>query len=130
MSDMHFREPNQVKWQGSRPGHNGVQVIEDGDANNVTDDIYTVLAGKRLYLCGWSFSCWGVAYSTGAHLWLWTVVVLDRRELIAGVHAANSALMCSMSYWPPIELVGGDIVRLISDNVNSICHASIHGWTE
>jgi len=26
MSDMMFREPNQVKWQGVRPGHNGKQV--------------------------------------------------------------------------------------------------------
>ena len=130
MSDMHFREPNQVKWQGSRPGHNGTQVSETGTANTATVDLYTVPAGLVFHFCGWVFLSWGVGFGDGAHLWIWTTVALDRREINRGVHAANDGFTVVKSYWPPLEVPTGAIIRLISDNVNSVCFASIHGWVE
>jgi len=45
-----FREPNQVKWVGVLPGHNGEQVIAQAVADNSTVIAYTVPAGKILLL--------------------------------------------------------------------------------
>ena len=53
MSDMHFREPNQVKWQGSRPGHNGTQVIIKINTDAAAE-LYEVTAGKTFFLTAFS----------------------------------------------------------------------------
>jgi len=51
MALMKFREPNQVKWVGVRPGHNGTQIIRSQGADNATVELYLVPVGQTFYLC-------------------------------------------------------------------------------
>lgn len=51
MALMKFREKNRAAWVGVRPGHNGEQVDDTKVINNSTAIVYTVPAGKTLYLC-------------------------------------------------------------------------------
>ena len=51
MATVH-REPNQVKWVGVRPGHNGEQVLIDINSA-VNAILYTVPANKLLFLYDW-----------------------------------------------------------------------------
>ena len=51
MATVH-REPNQVKWIGVRPGHNGEQVLVPIDLG-ASAIVYTVPADKLLLLFDW-----------------------------------------------------------------------------
>ena len=51
MATVH-REPNQVKWVGVRPGHNGEQVLININ-RNANALLYTVGVGKLLMLYDW-----------------------------------------------------------------------------
>lgn len=50
MALMKFREPNMVKWQGVRPGHNGTQVLVSGAVVGAQVLTYQVTLGKTLFL--------------------------------------------------------------------------------
>ena len=54
MALMEFREPNQVKWMGSRPGHNGAQKLIKIETA-VPALLYTVSAGTTFFLTSYFF---------------------------------------------------------------------------
>ena len=130
MSDIHFREPNQVKWQGSRPGHNGTQVLVSlQSAVTPLDLMYTVPAGQTLFLTyAAGFPNVNAAnliklqiYTDGAVLWY----------QIAGAYsfAAQAMTGFTCTFNPPIEVPSGYTIQKYSSGAN-ICTASIHGWVE
>ena len=130
MSDMHFREPNQVKWQGSRPAHNGNQVLEylEDGINNYTE-LYEVTAGKVLYLtyagvftrANTTNLCYLAIFDDTPVLW----------RIIGGtfVITANSVMNWSANFWPPIEVPSEYTIQKFN-SANVLTVGTIHGWEE
>ena len=126
MSDMHFREPNQVKWMGSRPGHNGTQVIVMIDTA-VSGELYEVTAGKTFYL---------TAFSVGQNMGVNQNCFLSVRNILdAGVyHLAHISVAlgnmggnCALSFYYPLE-----IPSLFDFYINcaNLARGFIAGWEE
>ena len=130
MSVMSFREPNQVKWVGVRPAHNGEQITKFG---NVTDDIlvlYTVPSGKTFYLSSWQFEAntsasgvYGVIYITDASGA--TYYAIQRIGFNSVSQFADSG-----TFYPPMELPGGYSIKISSNSTSLIVRAGFFGWEE
>ena len=129
MSDMYFREPNQVKWMGSRPGHNGTQVLEHASATNATVIVYTVPGAHTLFLTHTILDIYSTGIST-AYLSIYNAVP----ALVIHIHLSrvqtNRELSLNNSYWPPIEIPAAYSVRVQSSAATNIAEATIHGWVE
>jgi len=130
MALMEFREPNRVKWVGTRPGHDGTQVLEYGDAAGAIVIVYTVPAGKTLYLCDATMMYATLAAGDG-----WaeistavpvTVTYLFRDILIAGIAVFTK----QATYWPPIEIPSGYLIRVRSSAAGLTARLMVHGWVE
>lgn len=130
MALMKFRESNMVRWTGARPGHNGEQVLEYGEAIAATVVVYTVPADKILFL-----SMFGVG-NTGAatgycSLYIYDAVPAVWRRL-SKMHNRNSVneglRYCSCN--PPIEIPGDYSLRIHSSIAGVNAWAVIHGWVE
>lgn len=129
MATMSYREDNRVKWVGVRPAHGGEQIAKFATANNNTVTIYTVPAGKTLYLCtAWlDVTTAAVGYSAiyirdelDAH-WL----PLRRIYQTASSYPSDSWI----TFWPPLEVPAGyDVVVYRSTPQN--VHGAIFGWVE
>lgn len=127
---MAFREGNQVKWVGTRPGHNGVQILESGMIANGEAILYTVLAGQRFFWTWFSFSIHGNAdgngylyiYDDGPAIWRTVVRAFNKLDV--------SANYSFSSMNPPIELLPEYSVRLVSDSLGTAVSCCIHGWAE
>ena len=130
MALMKFREPNQVRWQGVRPAHNGTQVWEHKDADNVTIPIYTVPAGQVLYLCHASLSFLAIA-AGGYALFVRDLLDAYYHGFIEGVQiAATDGLFVSDAYCPPIEVPAGFDIVVWSGAAGLNVRGTIHGWVE
>jgi hypothetical protein len=57
MALMKWREPNQAKWIGFRPAHNGTPIIITGNYVSGANLLYTVSPNKTLHIC----HSWGMA---------------------------------------------------------------------
>ena len=130
MSDMMFREPNQVKWQGSRPGHNGTQILEGLETAVVGVTIlYTVPAAKTGFI---TFLSLTKSLSAAAHIYLdlYDDTPAQWRRIFAETSAVGhtGAGKCA-NFWPPIELPAGYSVR-IDQSANVLICGAVHGWYE
>lgn len=126
---MNFREPNQVKRVGTRPGHDGEQVLEYADVGAVgTTVLYTVPGGQVFYLCDWGiFSYAGVA---GGYVYLeiydatpavWKMIGRQVNASHVGLHYQGLTF--------PIEIPATYSVRFRQSGANpGFCY--IHGWVE
>ena len=98
-----FREPNQVKWIGVRPGHNGEQVFISLDSI-VTGVLYTVPADKILFLFDWHF---GMASNVAAAC-LFQVRddggVVQANLAYVTSHTTATSANASNALWVPIEM--------------------------
>ena len=130
MALMKFREPNQVKWIGTRPGHDGTQVLARGAADSATTVLYTVPVGNTFYLChsmmGYGAIAAGIAVFEIQDLVPVRVVDLFYDTLVAGI-AGNSK---NASYWPPIEIPAGYRIVVVSSAVGLTVHGTVFGWVE
>ena len=120
------REPNQVKWIGVRPGHNGEQILEHGTANNATVIIYTVPADKLLLLYGFSYNVSGTAGNTG-FLSIYTAVPAVHRHLVYGNFSANTVVAFGRDFVIPIEIPAAYSVRVLSPAATKYVGVSING---
>ena len=102
MATVH-REPNQVKWVGVRPGHNGEQVLIDIDFN-ANQLLYTVAADKLLFIFSWQVTL--AANAAG-------IATLELRTAVPAVYyhlaylrgaLADIGPSVSNSLWVPIEV--------------------------
>jgi len=130
MALMKFREPNQVKWQGVRPGHNGTQVIAENYAINARLPIYTVLAGETFYLCSLGMACATFAAGTGtAGVETGGGVVLA--HLLYDNYVAGSNLFTkNVSFWPPLEVPALYDVFVYSSALVLQMYGWAFGWVE
>ena len=130
MALMEFREPNQAKWQGSRPGHNGVQVFEG--IHTIALGwvlIYTVPVGQTLYL---THAAINGAFNGSATLYLGvydTTPVIVQYLFGAYKQMNFSSSFCNANYWPPIEIPAGYTIQAAqSGNIGMT--VTLHGWAE
>ena len=130
MALMKFREPNQVKWVGSRPGHNGTQVAEHGIANNAGVIFYTVTVGKTLYLTFYSFSISTSGVTAESHFSIYTDGAVHYLYLHSVVPPAAWQNLCSGTFNPPLEIPAGYYFRLFASGVAATLQGSIVGWEE
>jgi len=130
MALMEFREPNQVKWVGSRPGHNGTQILSYESATNGTGVIYTVPAGYTFFLCGiYGLLVAGANPGLGGVFSYDAVPAIDIRLLMLYA-AANEIEHRHMTYWPPVEIEAGYSLRSYSSAVGLMMRGTINGWIE
>jgi len=130
MALMKFREPNQVKWRGVKPAHNGTQVLVAGDANNVENIFYTVPAGKIYYLHGFSLQCtpnitagsYLAVYNTTPALWL-------RLAYLDGFLGTQVPIFSS-SFSYPLEIPSLYTFRIKSNVAGFWARTTIFGWLE
>lgn len=130
MALMSFREPNQVKWVGVLPGHNGEQVTAVGTANNNTSIIYTVPVGRTLYLCAVSISSNHAGAGSGS-VWLETagaVLVYGFCSLLNVAGGGGSG--GSAPFYPPMEVSSGHVFKVNSTIAGLNIYGSIFGWIE
>ena len=130
MALMEFREPNQVKWQGLRPGHNGTQVIEGEPIAALNwSTVYLVPAGVTFYMTFASLSCCGLI-AANMYLAIWDAGPALWRTIFGLGHPVNTSVLgMSSNFWPPIELAPGYSVQVFQ-NVNNAVVGSVHGWIE
>jgi len=129
MALMEFREPNQVKWVGSRPGHNGTQWTGTNEASGNTVVVPVPGAFTTLYLCTAI-----IAHNSGLPasgiFWLETgggVLVLT----LASTHiTAEGSFAHSTTFWPPLEVPSGYVFKVSSTAAGCLISGNIFGWYE
>lgn len=130
MSLMHFREPNQVKWMGVRPGHNGEQVLAYDTVINGAQVVYTVPAGKVFFLC--EANLLSISNVTGKI----ALTIYDAAPALLLTLGGISMIVAQSqgtdhyTYWPPIELPAGYSIRVESNIAGLEARSSIFGWIE
>ena len=112
MATVH-REPNQVKWIGVRPGHNGEQILLPIDTA-VNADVYTVPADKMLLLFDWHLGGVRAIGFTG-HLYVYD----DTPVVIASIATVSSEVgepgtSTSNALWVPIELPEDYAIKVVT----------------
>ena len=122
MATVH-REPNQVKWIGVRPGHNGEQVLINIDFN-ANQSLYTVGAGKLLLIFSWQVT---MAANTAG------LASLELRTAVPAVYyclaylrgaLAHSGPSVSNTLWVPIEVPATYEIYLTT---NQQIEGGVHG---
>lgn len=130
MSAMAFREPNQVKWMGTRPGHNGTQVLGYGAATVQTLNLWTVSAGKTGYLIAASINTVTNVTGTG-RLGIRDVADAVVAILCSNMWTAAGAITGQPWYsWPPIEMPSGYDVFLVASGAGFTALGTVFGWEE
>jgi len=130
MALMKFREPNQVQWVGTRPAHRGTQIAANVFVDNVTTIIYTVSAGKTLYLCHAILASTSIVAGNGV-LKIRDAVDADWIHLARAYQTALSwGQNYSIPFWPPLEIPALYDVVVLSNAVGCSWLGGIHGWEE
>ena len=130
MSAMAFREPNQVKWVGIRPGHNGSQVFKYASATNGVTIVHTVTAGKTLYLVTASIMSLSNQASNG-FIGVRNGADVDQGYLCHVIGAALGGYPSPLWYsMPPLELPAGWDVYVQSGAAGFTAIGTIFGWEE
>ena len=118
-----FREPNQVKWIGVRPGHNGVEVFEEF-YGNAAAEFYEVPLAKLLFLFDWHLGLTGAA-GGDAFLEIRNAVDAHFRYIAScSGQAANPGTNSTQALWVPIEIPALFDFRVITGLTTT---AYIHG---
>lgn len=130
MSEMEFREPNEVLWRGVRPAHKGTQVAKEATANNATETLHTVTAGKTLYLTHWVHTV--RSNITGLGMLFVTDDLDVARYYISQIRSqADVAAYAPVgSLYIPIEIPEGYKIKVSSSAAGCVIFAFIHGWEE
>ncbi len=130
MGFMKFREANQVKWVGTRPGHNGEAAYATIGNSNGLNILYTVPVGKTLFLTWSMLGCLTIA--NGYMYMEWTDAG-GARQLFIHVIAGNIAGGVddtSDSFSPPFEIPAGHLIRVFNSDASMTIYASVYGWLE
>ena len=123
-----FREPNQVKWIGVRPGHNGEQVLEGFIAGAINfTAIYTVPANKMFMM---TYAALSNTLNIGgnAYLCIYDDTPAIWRVLFGRLNIVNvPGRGCIATFNPPIELPEGYSVRVYQSALIGTI-GSVHGF--
>jgi len=130
MSAMSFREPDQARWIGVRPGHRGEQVAAHNIAINNTQIIHTVTAGKVLYLTDWVFEANAGAAGWSADFEIRNVLDVLVYKIVTWYSGGVESRMLANSLFYPIEVPTGYDIIVSSNAVGLGTFGFIHGWEE
>lgn len=132
MAKMLFRHTNMAEWVGTRPAHNGVQIV-DQDLQSGTGAIamYTVPLGKVLHLTFLSIaaSLSADAAARGRIIITTEVPATYLVPLVCQFEKAGQ-LMDHVSFWPPLELPAGYVITINVVGANITCYVAMSGWVE
>ena len=130
MAIMKFREKNRVKWMGVRPAHDGEQVTPAGSANNATVIVYTVPAGKTLYITHYAVQCTPNLAGSGYFAIRNELDVLTYRfQYLENIVGAPSLIeSCSFVY--PVEVPAGYDLYVNSNLLGFWVRVAAIGWIE
>ena len=123
-------EPNAARWVGVRPGHGGSQIVKSGKKANGTEILYTVTAGKTLYLISVESM---VSDNVGG---LTAVYIRDELDVTwyqcdYRMSVQNNPNWGKQSFFfPPLEVPAGYDICMYSNVAGLNCQASIFGWEE
>ena len=125
-----WREPNAARWVGVRPAHNGEQIALEVAATNAIVIVYTVPAGKVLYLVEamlWSLNNSGIKklYIRDAADAMWRHLCYIVALSAAGVPNADH-----WNAWPPLEVPAGYDVCVSGSAAGITGNGAIFGWVE
>jgi len=130
MALMKFREQNQVKWVGVRPGHNGTQVAAYAAMINGVGVVYTVGAGKTLFLAECFLCSTGNITGQCSLAWYDDLWAFQRYfcmcDTIAGVQIQKD----HCNFCPPLEIPAGHIIAVASGALGLTASGQIFGWEE
>lgn len=131
MGKMTNREPNMAKWVGTRPGHNGVQVVDSAQAEDAVVTWYTVAAGKVLFLCTYAVSVMNfAAVDVTCYSYIRDNTLAKTYYGIYGrVNDGDSKVPVHM-FNPPMELAAGSTFVHTTSAANVRIRSSIFGWLE
>ena len=130
LTDLNYYEPNQVKWQGSRPGRNGQQVFVNLEQIGVGElPFYTVPAGSTLFITAFHYSLYRAAVFSAS------IRIYNAVPALVGdfmVKRLNSAvdIFGDIAYYYPFELAAGYALRLNVDVALCRFNVSMIGWIE
>ena len=130
MSAMNFREPNQVKWVGVRPAHNGEQLAINNNAQGTTITMYTVPTDQVAFvdLMVVTLDCNAANHISGVYVEDSGGTIIYR---IIGTYVRDiSTRVYPISFYPPLELPSGYQIIISSDSSDLITRVFIHGWVE
>ena len=127
MATVH-REPNQVKWVGVRPGHNGDQFIYSGETAVVGYSAIVEVPADYMffltYAAIWSRNLAAANYS----LSIFDDTPAFLHYIIGGASGANICSPASVSNFdPPWEIEAGNWLY-VGQNVNTLVAYCLHGW--
>ena len=125
MATVH-REPNQVKWIGVRPGHNGEQVFGYASCLNVLTEVYAVPVDKLLLLYDYAINLFGTV-AGGGSLAVWTAVPALAYNLWDGTSGVSIGLNVNHRFDPPAEIPAGYTIEAITSAGTMRIRAVIHG---
>ena len=127
MATVH-REPNQVKWIGVRPGHNGDEVAANGLAQNNTAIVYTVPADKIFCFTDFVFSADSTANDGLASFAVYTAVpAVDYTIVDFSVRLRHQEIF-GHQFGIPLELSAGYSIRLTSGIATCYAKLFVHGF--
>ena len=130
MARMGWREANRARWVGIRPAHEGEQVVARSSHENSTVVLYTVPAGRTLYLCGANL---GVRATAAGYVLISIYTDLGAvywEFLYYGFPAAGGAGSYVFPFSPPLELPSGYTVKDVSSAPGLWTVGAIWGWVE
>jgi len=130
MALMAFREPNQVKWVGVRPAHRGTQIAADNQGMAGFIIVYTVSAGKTLYLTDWSWAIEATGVGGTGVLAVRDAGDVQLYTLAGGALTVASAISKACGLFFPIEIPADYDIFLWSSAATLNVRAFIHGWEE
>lgn len=130
MSEMSFREPNQVLWRGVRPAHLGTQILKYADANAATVVVHTVSAGKVFYLTFFSHTGFLSAAGEVSELIIRNAADALQLRLSRFESPASETLSVAVGLNFPIEIPALWDIAIYSSNAGIVSYGSIAGWEE
>ena len=130
MSAMSYREPNQVKWVGIRPGHNGTQIAISQVAVNATAIVYAVPAGKTFYLSHAQLNFYSVLAAITFLLYVRNAADVAQYNIISLASGVAGHLAVPCVFNPPIEIPALWDIVVSSNSLSGNAYAFIHGWAE
>ena len=121
-----FREQNQVKWIGVRPGHNGEQAFGINNCVNVRAVVYTVPADKIFLWTGYAATMSGTVTGNG-DIEMWSAAPALTRVFISMYYQIGTSFGLTNDFSIPIELIAGESIRIISSAATNPLYCSAWG---
>ena len=120
MASAFFAEPNQVKWQGIRPGNNGEQILVPIDEDDFAT-IYTVPADKLFLLFDWGYGTRHNHTSQGRLAVMDDGAVAQAYIAVVDAYTSDAGTSVCGNTFVPIEMIEGWEIK-------SLCVEPVFGY--